>query len=901
MFRKRSAKKVEDAKTQAGDEGGGNGAQKAGGGLRAGARKAGVSTLSFEDEEEEPQVVLKRDRQKKKSERKERKRAQLKLPGVDPDAAHPPKESRGAWGGSAAGEYSKERLAELRNQHLGGVAAPPPADDAAMEAPMIRGAFKPATAEGGAPAGAPPRPQREAPSNGGGAEDDVERFELHKLAGRDIDLAKIDRPEGIIMEGMEDSGGEDGDFPDAEAIRRAKEQRERRRRGGLLSTDYAPGGSGHSMDDLRERLRREDLTGAHDASGDDSEQDEDARKRVVFGAMGGGDRDGAGDAGPQADDDDDEFVKGQLRRAMGASVRRAQDARERAGQAPSAGASVEEDAWSASPAATAAALDEAGAAAEAAVFGGLERMERRAQQARSHLERTTEQLTSSLDHIEALEGKLAASGERFEHMQALEEYLVDLCACLGEKCPLIAEMERHLERAASACGTEGRRAAALARDRELALGQGAVQGALQAASRGAGPAETAEAARKGWQAVERRQLVGADVPVELDEDGNDRNAARRAAAKAEAQALAAARNAAPPAGALPCGWVPRAHQQDVGPGSYDGALREYGAALTEVVEAAPTVFADAADEFASIAPVKARLEQCKREFPSAYRDAYLAMSAPALFAPFVRTELLRWDPLLGALRGADGPGGVAPAALDEHDWFDKLEHYGEPWGEDGDEDEDLVPRLVEQIVLPRLSSLLRDVWDAREPRLTRAAVAAVSDALVYVPPDGQAAEAVAGAVRDGIDRSCATVALPSWPMGAVEGVPEAMGVLSRLYSDALVVLGACLQWREVLSVNNILAQVAPSLLAKKIVPFLSGLSSISEQNRAVAVCALEDFVEVFLQRGDGGADESLLASQAAQAHVAGILDAARKLQGSCRGDLASRVGRVMRALQGGTR
>lgn len=57
------------------------------------------------------------------------------------------------------------------------------------------------------------------------------------------------------------------------------------------------------------------------------------------------------------------------------------------------------------------------------------------------------------------------------------------------------------------------------------------------------------------------------------------------------------------------------------------------------------IFADAAPEFASLDRVKDRMEQWKRQQPAAYRDAYASLSAPQLFAPFVRRELLSWDPL----------------------------------------------------------------------------------------------------------------------------------------------------------------------------------------------------------------------------------------------------------------
>lgn len=71
----------------------------------------------------------------------------------------------------------------------------------------------------------------------------------------------------------------------------------------------------------------------------------------------------------------------------------------------------------------------------------------------------------------------------------------------------------------------------------------------------------------------------------------------------------------------------------------------------------PAVFRDADDEFGSLAAVKRRLEEWKARQPGAYRDAYVSLSAPALFAPFVRLELLKWRPL----HGGDAGGCAARA------------------------------------------------------------------------------------------------------------------------------------------------------------------------------------------------------------------------------------------------
>lgn len=73
----------------------------------------------------------------------------------------------------------------------------------------------------------------------------------------------------------------------------------------------------------------------------------------------------------------------------------------------------------------------------------------------------------------------------------------------------------------------------------------------------------------------------------------------------------------------------------------------YAQRRKEVLEAAATVFADAAEEYATLDAVKRRLEEFKSAYPREYGSAYVGDSAPALFAPFVRLELLKWDPLFG--------------------------------------------------------------------------------------------------------------------------------------------------------------------------------------------------------------------------------------------------------------
>lgn len=73
----------------------------------------------------------------------------------------------------------------------------------------------------------------------------------------------------------------------------------------------------------------------------------------------------------------------------------------------------------------------------------------------------------------------------------------------------------------------------------------------------------------------------------------------------------------------------------------------YQSRREEVLDTAGRIFGDAVEDYARLQKVKERLEGWKTRYPTAYRDGYASLSAPAIFAPYVRLELLQWDPLYG--------------------------------------------------------------------------------------------------------------------------------------------------------------------------------------------------------------------------------------------------------------
>ena len=78
--------------------------------------------------------------------------------------------------------------------------------------------------------------------------------------------------------------------------------------------------------------------------------------------------------------------------------------------------------------------------------------------------------------------------------------------------------------------------------------------------------------------------------------------------------------------------------------------------------------------------------------------------------------------------------------FDGQSWYQQLFEYGlssdsaqaqSSW----DSDEELIPRLVTQLVLPLAAHSLKHAWKPHSRRSTAAAKAVLEDLLVYVPPE----------------------------------------------------------------------------------------------------------------------------------------------------------------------
>lgn len=114
------------------------------------------------------------------------------------------------------------------------------------------------------------------------------------------------------------------------------------------------------------------------------------------------------------------------------------------------------------------------------------------------------------------------------------------------------------------------------------------------------------------------------------------------------------------------------------------------------MEQSKEVFSDVVDDFSKFSSIKEHFEGWKFNFSSSYEQAYISLCVPKVFAPFVRLQLLQWNPL----------NPDCSEQLEDMLWFQVLMFFGFSEGRELDpEDEDLqlIPNLVDLVVIPKLT------------------------------------------------------------------------------------------------------------------------------------------------------------------------------------------------------
>ncbi|GAX80972.1 hypothetical protein CEUSTIGMA_g8407.t1 [Chlamydomonas eustigma] len=487
---------------------------------------------------------------------------------------------------------------------------------------------------------------------------------------------------------------------------------------------------------------------------------------------------------------------------------------------------------------------------------GVERLNMSHQATQSNLSRASGNMTSSLQKIEGLEIDMKRASDKYVYMQKIKAYIADLCECLADKSPMVEALEDSLaelreDRAAAA----GERVKQLEQEM-MESAEAAVSAALGVLSRGGAPAAASAAAEGAARAVEELLMERDSGPPELDEFGRNVNMQRDREAKERGilreKALEAEKTLMQ---AVARGDTTLMHGGDVedvavSHGEELSEVRRYWSRHDEIMETAETIFVDAGEEFASVRAVKSALEEFKLSYPKDYNSTYMHLSTPALFAPYVRLELLSWDPLYadGADHGADVGSrrrreGVHKG-FDKQLWYETLFDYGcgpsaLPLAED-DADGELVPQLVRKLVLPVALNMLERCWSASNLTQTKAAAALLGDLFVYIPAEEERMQNALSIVVSKLEKAVSEVSIPPWPSAVTSVSILAEAVQFRRFRQVLCVM-RCIACFEGLLARSLLLQLSATTLAvQQALPYLrSALAVQGGSAYLLAVIRLE--------------------------------------------------------------
>ncbi|KAL4199891.1 hypothetical protein AMTRI_Chr03g53570 [Amborella trichopoda] len=450
----------------------------------------------------------------------------------------------------------------------------------------------------------------------------------------------------------------------------------------------------------------------------------------------------------------------------------------------------------------------------------------------SSIVRTDNNLSASLSNIIDLEKSLSAAGEKYLFMQKLRDFVSVICDFLQDKAPFIEELEEQMQR------LHEERASAIVQRRadddadEMAEIEAAVNAAISVFNKGGSVSSAASAAQAASLAAKEQS----NLPVELDEFGRDVNLQKRMDSKRRAEARKRRK-----------AWSESKRIRTVGDGSSyqriegesstdesDSDSTAYRSSCDELLQTASEIFGDAADEFSNLSVVKVRFEGWKRQYLPTYRDAYMSMNASAIFSPYVRLELLKWDPL------------YKYTDFDDMRWHSLLFDYGIKAGASGyesdDSDADLIPKLVEKVALPILHHDIAHCWDMLSTKETKNAVSATKLLIDYIPASSEALQELLVSVRTRLSEAVSKLKVPTWSTLVINAVPQAAQIAAYRFGTSVRLMKNICLWKDIIALPVLEQLVLDELLCARVLPHVRNImpnihDAITRTERVVASLA----------------------------------------------------------------
>lgn len=135
---------------------------------------------------------------------------------------------------------------------------------------------------------------------------------------------------------------------------------------------------------------------------------------------------------------------------------------------------------------------------------------------------------------------------------------------------------------------------------------------------------------------------------------------------------------------------------------------------------------DVLEEFASVDLVLKHMLEWKNKYLESYIEAYVNVCLPKLVGPFVRIEMLTWNPLEDDLK------------LEDMFWYKSMQKYTMKGNNNIDQlikdvDLELIPKIIEKVVLIKIDQMVTSQWDPLSSKQTKHICSIVKHILDMYP------------------------------------------------------------------------------------------------------------------------------------------------------------------------
>lgn len=252
-------------------------------------------------------------------------------------------------------------------------------------------------------------------------------------------------------------------------------------------------------------------------------------------------------------------------------------------------------------------------------------------------------------------------------------------------------------------------------------------------------------------------------------------------------------------------------------------IHKYNRDKMAIIAEVKTLLESKPQDCINVAVLKERFNNWKLRHGDLYGKAYISLSMPNVFEPLVRFALLDWEPL--------------EDHLEEQAWFKVLFDYGIPEsGElvDGDPDVNLIPTLVQKLVLPKLTIFVGQSWLPTSVTQTKRLQQLLDSLFDFGIPQASAEmknllTAIILALQSAVDSSD----LPLYPSLRLADDPTQAFSRRQLWRT-IKLFQNVVSWHQVLSLGRVQRLSLELLLNVKILPFLRKTQEVSLATDLVA-------------------------------------------------------------------